>query len=110
MILAVLLNMILIPTFKIEDAAWATAFALSGANAFRIVFVWVKFKLQPFTGKILLIAICSAAAFAVQYWILLDINEFVLAAIKGTIFAVPLLASFVYFKIIPAQMLRGKFN
>ena len=109
-VFAVILNMLLIPYFKIEGAAWATAIVMASFNIFRLIFLWFKFKLQPITAKIFLVAVCSILAFALQYWIHLDINVFLLAIIKGLVFGLPLIASLVYFKIIPIQILKGKFS
>ena len=50
-LITVVLNIIFIPIFGIEGAAYATFIALCLYNISKIVFVKYKFKMQPFTMK-----------------------------------------------------------
>ena len=68
-ILTVVLNIIFIPKFGIEGAAYATFIAMFLYNISKIVFVNYKFKMQPFTINtaktfVLLIAL----VFAFYFW------------------------------------------
>ena len=68
-ILTVVLNIIFIPRFGIEGAAYATFIAMFLYNISKIVFVNYKFKMQPFTINtaktfVLLIAL----VFAFYFW------------------------------------------
>ena len=68
LILAVLIvvsNNLLIPRYGIEGAAWGAAFALITFNAIKYLFIYSKYKIQPFdsnTLKVLLIAFLVLAA------------------------------------------------
>ncbi len=58
-------NSYLIPRFGIEGAAWGTAFALITFNAVKYIFIYIKFKIQPFNGatlKVLIIVLITLAA------------------------------------------------
>lgn len=54
-VLTVVLNFVFIPKFGINGAAMATFLAISVYNIFKLLFVYVKFKVQPITFKTLLI-------------------------------------------------------
>lgn len=60
--LVVVLNNSLIPRYGIEGAAWGAAFALIAFNATKYIFIYVKYKIQPFdisTVKVLVIALIT---------------------------------------------------
>ena len=68
-ILTVVLNIIFIPKFGIEGAAYATFIAMFLYNISKIVFVNYKFKMQPFTintAKTFMLLI--AMVFAFYFW------------------------------------------
>ena len=50
-ILAVVLNLWLIPLYGIDGAAWASAISLFIYNLVKMIFVWMKLGVQPFTWK-----------------------------------------------------------
>ncbi len=57
--LIIISNNILIPRFGIEGAAWGAAFAMVAFNATKYVFIYMKYKIQPFdiaTVKVIVIA------------------------------------------------------
>ena len=67
--IAVLLNMILIPRFDINGAAFATFMAMVIYNCARVVFVYAKFKITPFTSgtlKVTLLILIMALSF--YFW------------------------------------------
>ncbi len=53
-VLTIFLNLWLIPKIGIVGAAVATCFSVFFYNFLTLILVWVKFKLQPFSGKTLL--------------------------------------------------------
>jgi len=60
MISAVVLNLILIPKFGLTGAATATATSIFIFNFIKVIYVWTKFKIQPFslkTGGIILLGL-----------------------------------------------------
>ncbi|MEZ5017646.1 MAG: polysaccharide biosynthesis C-terminal domain-containing protein [Flavipsychrobacter sp.] len=48
-ILIVSLNFLLIPKYGINGAAWGTTIAIGLYNLMKMLFLWIKFKLSPFT-------------------------------------------------------------
>lgn len=57
--IVIISNKLLIPVYGIEGAAWGSAFALITFNVFKFIFIYWKFKIQPFdfnTFKVLAIA------------------------------------------------------
>lgn len=50
-VLTVVLNLVFIPKFGINGAAMATFLAIFVYNAFKLWFVYIKFKIQPVTVK-----------------------------------------------------------
>ncbi len=66
-ILATILNVVMIPVYGIEGAAWATAIALALSNLFRIGFLWVRLGLHPFSNGMINITLVTAVSYAVFY-------------------------------------------
>ncbi|WP_323757064.1 polysaccharide biosynthesis C-terminal domain-containing protein [Roseivirga sp.] len=68
-ILTVALNLLLIPSYGIEGAAIASFLAMLTFNLSKFLFVWMKFKIQPFSlGSIKLLAIIGLVLW-VNQWI-----------------------------------------
>lgn len=67
LILVAVLNLILlyllIPVFGIEGAAWATCSASFAYNLFKYLYIWKKFKLQPFDKRTLFIGLSILATY-----------------------------------------------
>lgn len=63
LVLAIYLNDVLIPKYGIDGAAWATAIALTISNLFKITFLWIKFRLHPFSSKMLILALVAFVGF-----------------------------------------------
>lgn len=62
--LIIVSNNILIPRYGIEGAAWGAAFALLAFNAIKYIFIFIKYRIQPFelaTLKVLAIALLVLA-------------------------------------------------
>lgn len=106
MILAIVLNMVLIPILHIEGAAWATAIAIFAANLFRLIFVWAKFNLQPFTWSILGILLLVAGAFAAQHYLFLSLDGLIGAILKSILFGGLMLAGGIALRILPKRFWR----
>lgn len=66
-VLAVITNLLFIPMWGITGAALATALSLFLYNVAKCVFIYIKFQIQPFTVKTLLILAISAATLVVNF-------------------------------------------
>ncbi len=59
----IITNVIFIPYFQIEGVAMATALSLILINIIRLVFVFIKLKMQPFSKQTLILLIVSGGIF-----------------------------------------------
>lgn len=66
-ILTILLNSLLIPQHGIEGAAIASFAAMFTFNFIKFIFVYWRFKIQPFTSKTLLFCFLTALALLADY-------------------------------------------
>jgi O-antigen/teichoic acid export membrane protein len=61
LILVAVINLILlytlIPVLGIEGAAWATCISSFAYNLFKYLYIWIKFKMQPFDKRTLFIGL-----------------------------------------------------
>ena len=71
LILAVLIvvsNNLLIPRYGIEGAAWGAAFALITFNAIKYLFIYAKYKIQPFGSNTLKVLLIASLVLAANYF------------------------------------------
>jgi len=66
LVLAILLNYLLIPIFKINGLALATAITLITYNITKVIFIYLKFKMQPFSMKYLHISLIGLFVYLVS--------------------------------------------
>jgi O-antigen/teichoic acid export membrane protein len=63
----------MIPSYGIIGAAWATCISSFLYNAFKYVYIWVRFKLQPFDKRTIFIGASIAFTYgAMQFLPLLE--------------------------------------
>jgi len=65
-ILLIVTNLLLIPIYGITGAAIGGAVSLSILNLFRFLYLWYKFKLQPFNLKFILVAAIGISAYFIS--------------------------------------------
>lgn len=58
----------LIPEYGMYGAAWGSTIALTIINIAKLIFVWVKLRVQPFNKQSLLVLICGGVAFLAGYF------------------------------------------
>lgn len=68
-VVIVLLNLLLIPRYGIYGAAWSSSLALIAYNIIKLVFLWVKMQLQPFSKGSLLVVPCALIAAGAGYFL-----------------------------------------
>jgi len=92
-VLIILTNLLLIPIFGITGAAIGGALSLSILNLLRFLYIWYKFKLQPFNLKFILIAAIGILAYLIS--MLLPVlpnfiaDIFVRSSILSVLFCLP---------------------
>ncbi|MBP6638988.1 MAG: polysaccharide biosynthesis protein [Bacteroidia bacterium] len=101
LVIGVALNLVLIPKYGIEGAAFATGLLIALANLMRTVFLWIKFNLNPFSGKMLSVLFATFVAIAAVYFIPEFTSPLLLFIIKGTIFSFVFAALILLLKAIP---------
>lgn len=67
--LTVIFNYILIPRYGVYGAAWANTIAFASFNIGKFLFIWLKMKHQPFTGKSPIIILAALPAALAGYLI-----------------------------------------
>ncbi|MES2568405.1 MAG: polysaccharide biosynthesis C-terminal domain-containing protein [Bacteroidota bacterium] len=113
LIIAVVLNLMLIPVYGIYGAAVASALASIIFNFVKFLFIYQKFKFQPYTLKslyiLLLIIVCSL----VNYFLLeIHSNAIINLIYKGCVVSLLYLTVVYQLKIAPElfEMVKTKFN
>jgi O-antigen/teichoic acid export membrane protein len=86
--LAVPLNIILVKTFSIEGAALSTLIAFTVYNIIRLVFLWRKFRMQPFSINTLYVMVHALACYVIPYLLFRDMHDFWGMAVRSTVFVV----------------------
>ena len=66
--LAIPLNIILVKRFGIIGAAYSNLIAFSVYNLIRLIFLWVKFDLMPFSNKTILVLVHGVACYFICYF------------------------------------------
>ena len=71
------LNLLLIPTYGMTGAAISTMIAWSSINIIRTLFIWIKFKMQPFTKHNLKVFILLFLLYIIAFIIKEQIISFI---------------------------------
>lgn len=100
-ILAVLLNQLLIPLYGINGAAWASAIAIALYNAVKMIFVWVKLGVQPFTGKNLLMLAIAATVLAAGVYFPTFSHVFTDIILRSAFITILFFVFVIFFKVSP---------
>lgn len=100
-VLAVLLNQWLIPLYGIDGAAWASAISLLLYNLTKMIFVWAKLGVQPFTLKnVGMLAISVVVLLAGTYMPAFP-NIFLDILLRSALITVLFSAAVLFFRISP---------
>ncbi|MDO5971170.1 polysaccharide biosynthesis C-terminal domain-containing protein [Flavivirga aquimarina] len=87
-ILMIVLNIVFIPLFGINGAALATFLAIFAYNSIKLLFVYKKFKIHPFTGDILRITGLISLCVLLFYFWEFPFNTLINIALKSTLITV----------------------
>lgn len=93
----IFLNLALIPIYGIEGAAIASLIALSMFNTLKLLLIYIKLKIHPFSNDTIKVLIIGAISFIILYFIpagkYFD-NSYVNLIVKGAIVATTVLLTF----------------
>jgi len=97
LVLAYFLNTFLIPKKGLIGAAFATFLAYFIYNIVKLLFVYIKFKIQPFVKQSIIACLLGLVISCLFYnWQLINIHPLISIAIKGTLIGL-VYVSVIYF-------------
>lgn len=99
--LAVPLNVILVKELGINGAAWSTLIAFTMYNIVRLLFLWRKFRMQPFSINTLYVILHALICYAVCYFLFRHMHDFWGILLRSSVFVVIFGVSAYYLKISP---------
>lgn len=100
-VVAVILNYLLIPTYGILGAAIGTASAIFLYNLIKVVYVWIKFHMQPFDWQMLLILSIGALVLLASFQISTIVNIYLDLLIRSILVGIGYLLPILALKISP---------
>jgi O-antigen/teichoic acid export membrane protein len=82
------LNYLLIKKYGINGSAAATLIAYVFFNLIRFLFIWVKFKMQPFTWRTLLAVAAIAACYFASHYLIKASSPILEAVLQSTVYVI----------------------
>ncbi|MBX2965968.1 MAG: polysaccharide biosynthesis C-terminal domain-containing protein [Cyclobacteriaceae bacterium] len=67
--LIITFNYVLIPTYGIDGAAYGTCISILIFNIIKYIYIYIKFRQQPFTQKTIIVALISLLTIALAYYL-----------------------------------------
>ncbi|HEX7846864.1 MAG TPA: polysaccharide biosynthesis C-terminal domain-containing protein, partial [Chitinophagaceae bacterium] len=95
------LTLFLTTRYDILGPAYSALISISTYNLIRIIFLWKKFKLFPFTKESIYILLLSAACFAVCHYAFKDIDGIAGLFVRSAAFIILYAGAAIYFKLSP---------
>ena len=86
--LTIITNIILIPIYGITGAALATAITIFSQNLIKLIYVYVVFKMQPFTLKTIYLLLLGVFLFLIMNSLPVFFNLFISSIIYSAIFSI----------------------
>ena len=98
-VLVIITNYIFIPIWGINGAAIASLISISVTNIARMIVLYLKFKIQPFSNKFFVILISGITCYFLISLIPVNFNMWLNIFIKGTILSVVYFSTMVIGKV-----------
>ena len=86
--LAIPLNVLLVKEFGINGAAWSSLIAFTMYNIVRLLFLWRKFRMQPFSPRTLYVVVHGLACYVVCYFLFRHMHDFGGLVLRSAVFVV----------------------
>ena len=100
------LNTIFIPEYGIVGAAIATFLSYALYNLAKYIFVYIKFQIQPFSIKTILILIWSFVLYILfYYWNITVVHPMIAIVIKGALLSLSYMM-FIYFTRLSSEITK----
>lgn len=111
-ILNITFNLFFIPKYGLVGTAIATFCSVSLFNLTKLIFIWVNFKMQPFTFATLKILILAGLCWAMIYFIPFNFHPIVNIMLRSVLLTIVYGGLTLYFEISPDVngMVRGGFD
>ena len=97
-VLLLVFNRILIPKYGIYGAAWGATLSIAFFNLAKMVFLWWKMQLHPFSSKSLLVLLAGAGAWVAIYFIPTLFNPIVDSILRSGIIVFVYACLLIWFK------------
>ncbi len=115
MILAVLniiFNLLFIPKYGLVGSAIATFCSLTLFNIIKLIFIWINFKMQPFTFSTLKILFLAGLCWGMIYYVPFNFHPIVNILLRSTLLTIVYGGLTLYFEISPDinGIVRGGLN
>lgn len=85
LVMVFVLDRIFIPQYGVVGAAWVATFSLAVFNAFKMIFLYRKMKLYPFTNKTWLVLVAAAITGAIGYIVPFILNPIVDTIVRSCV-------------------------
>lgn len=95
------LSYILTKEYGIVGTAVAQLISISIYNLVRVVFLWNKFRLQPFSRQTVYTILLGAACFALSYWLFMDLHSWAGLFARSIFFCVIFSGGAIYMNLSP---------
>lgn len=82
---AMVFNIIFIPMFGMEGAAFATLLSLALYSLLRIFIVWYYYKLNPFTKEVFIISLLTLIVFAIAFFVPVPDNSLLAIIVRSVL-------------------------
>jgi O-antigen/teichoic acid export membrane protein len=100
-IVTIVLNLIFIPLYGITGAALAAMISLVFYNFLRLSFVWINFKMQPFTLNCLWILLITIGTLCIVHFVPFIYNKYVSICINSALIGIIYVGFILFFKFSP---------
>ncbi|MEM6967418.1 MAG: polysaccharide biosynthesis C-terminal domain-containing protein, partial [Bacteroidota bacterium] len=100
-VLNIVLNLVFIPIYGLVGSAIATFCSVSIFNISKLIFIWVNFKMQPFTFTTLKILCVVGFCWSVIYFVSFNFHPIINIILRSTLLTVLYGSIILYFKISP---------
>jgi O-antigen/teichoic acid export membrane protein len=101
LLLIIPLNYILIPKIGIVGAGVSNLVAYTIYNIIRLIFLWKKFKMQPFSMDTLKVLAIAMLSYFLCYFLLINLSGWQAILFRGSIFSILILGGYFYFNCSP---------
>jgi len=98
-VLNIIFNLFFIEKFQMVGAAIATLSSLGIFNVLKLIYIWVQFKMQPFTRSTILLLVIAAICFLFCFYLPVNFHPIVNILIRSALLSLLYFAAVYYLKV-----------